>query len=171
MIVSPGLAGAVRAADIGVVTPFYRQVRMIREVLRERLLRDVRVGSVADYQGQSEQVLIVSAVRGTMRWLEHDRVNGAGLVFNDRSFNVCVSRAECLLLCVGNPRVLSADPNWRRLLQLCLRSGTYHGMPYTCESDRHFTAADEQAAEVGAPDFAALGPSAYFYDVPWDMSM
>jgi helicase MOV-10 len=172
VIDSPGLEGAFRATDIGVVAPFYRQVRLIREVLRERFLRDVRVGSVADYQGQEEEVLIVSAVRGTMRWLEQDRASGTGLVFNNRSFNVCVTRARCLLLCVGNPRVLSADPNWRRLLRLCLRNGTYSGIPYDCESDRHFTPQEHEDDEaLGTPDYAALGPAAYLYDLPWDMSL
>jgi helicase MOV-10 len=169
VVASPALAGAFSAKDIGVVTPFYKQVRLIREVLRDRLLRDVRVGSVADYQGQEEEVLIVSAVRGTMRWLEHDRVNSAGLVFNDRSFNVCVSRAKCLLLCVGNPRVLSVDPNWRRLLQVCLQNQTYFGIPYDSESDRNFSPT-ERAADVTAPDYAALGAAAYYYDLPWELN-
>jgi hypothetical protein len=32
------------------VAPFYKQVRLLRTVLREAGLRDVRVGSVEDYQ-------------------------------------------------------------------------------------------------------------------------
>ncbi len=168
VIGSEGLKGTIAANDIGIVAPFYRQVRLIREVLRDRGLRDVRVGSVADYQGQEELVLIVSAVRGTARYVNRDVANNVGLIFNDRSFNVCVTRAKCLLLCVGNPRVLSVDRNWRKLLSMCIVNGSYHGLDYDMEQDRHFTEEELNCAPL-ALDYAALGVCDYAFDLPWDL--
>lgn len=123
------------------VAPFRRQVTQIRLALRSRGCRDIRVGSVEDYQGQEEKIIIVSPVRASKKWLSQDceimQGNAtcsldsvtvsyfffAGLMFNDRLFNVCITRPRNLLVVVGNPSILSLDPNWRKLLGTCLENG------------------------------------------------
>uniref|UniRef100_A0A0G4I657 Uncharacterized protein n=1 Tax=Chromera velia CCMP2878 TaxID=1169474 RepID=A0A0G4I657_9ALVE len=50
------------AQDIGVICTYRRQVRKVRLLLRERGLDAVRVGTVDDYQGQEERVVIISTV-------------------------------------------------------------------------------------------------------------
>jgi helicase MOV-10 len=158
----------VRVQDIGVVAPFYKQVRLLRTVLREAGLRDVRVGSVEDYQGQEERVLIVSCVRSSRRWIAQDRERQLGLMWHDKLFNVCITRARCLLLMVGNPHVLSADPNWRRIIGCCLARGTYHGCRFDPANSVDWT---EDDAEYSPPvqDFAVLGM--YALDMPWEVAL
>eukprot|EP00933_Yihiella_yeosuensis_P033595 TRINITY_DN27262_c0_g1_i1.p1 TRINITY_DN27262_c0_g1~~TRINITY_DN27262_c0_g1_i1.p1 ORF type:complete len:806 (-),score=129.50 TRINITY_DN27262_c0_g1_i1:167-2383(-) len=46
--------------DIGVVCTFRRQVQKIRGMLRAQGFENVRVGTVEDYQGQEERILIIS---------------------------------------------------------------------------------------------------------------
>lgn len=48
--------------DIGIITPYRKQVLLLRKMLRSegRLLGNVRVGSVGDYQGQESRITIVS---------------------------------------------------------------------------------------------------------------
>lgn len=187
LLCSSALGQRVRASEIvsvclfvvfithywqGVVTPFYAQVRLIRAVLRERGLGVVRVGSVEDYQGQEEKVLVVSAVRSSHRWLAHDAQRGLGLVHNARLFNVCITRAKCLLLLVGNPHVLSVDPNWRELLAHIIASGCYHGCAFDPAANPAWPLAEVAAlaqleGEGGSSaSFATLG-----FDSPWDMGL
>jgi len=59
--------------DIGVVTPFFKQVRMIRNHLRSAKHHNVRVGSVEDYQGQEEKIIIISTVRSSPYYLNYDQ--------------------------------------------------------------------------------------------------
>ena len=44
-------------------------------------------------------------------------------------FNVAITRAQALLIVVGNPHVLAVDPHWRALLQHCVKHGAYRGEP------------------------------------------
>jgi helicase MOV-10 len=164
LLKSEQMGKKVTVNDIGVVAPFYRQVRMIRNILRERGLRDIRVGSVEDYQGQEERILIVSCVRASERWIQDDKEHQLGLLFNDRTFNVCITRAKCLLLCIGNPHVLSVDRNWKTLLSRCVKNNTYQGIEYTPEDK-------VEAAGYVPADYAALGPANYSQDIPWNIGL
>jgi len=55
-----GMGMRVISDDIGVVCGFRRQVQKIRGLLRREGFGSVRVGTVEDYQGQQERILIIS---------------------------------------------------------------------------------------------------------------
>ena len=52
-----------------------------------------------------------------------------GFLTNPKRFNVAVTRAQALLIVVGNPRVLAADEHWGELLWHCADHGAYTGCP------------------------------------------
>ena len=51
----------VSTNDIGVIAPYRKQVQKIRLLLRAENLDAVRVGTVDDYQGQEERVIVISS--------------------------------------------------------------------------------------------------------------
>lgn len=55
--------------ELGVVATFRKQVYLIRQMFRDKGLGNVRVGTVDDYQGQEERVLLVSTVVSRVGWL------------------------------------------------------------------------------------------------------
>lgn len=125
------------------------QVQKIRLLLRQRGLGAVRVGTVDDYQGQEERIILISTTLSKpeslppplpdvsaiqQQHLQHSMLGGSqagswGLVGgisdvgfwrNPKRFNVAITRAKALLVVVGSPRVLAADDNWRQLLRHCV---------------------------------------------------
>jgi superfamily I DNA and/or RNA helicase len=76
-------------------------------VLREKNLRDVKVGSVAEFQGKEYKALFISTVRASRHWFEHDKKYGLGLLKDQRALNTALSRVTSLLVVVGDPYVLS----------------------------------------------------------------
>lgn len=160
------------------VSPFYRQVRLIRTVLRNRNLSSVRVASVEDYQGQQESCLIVSCVRSSAKWLRSDKAHALGLLHNNALFNVCITRAQSLLVIVGNPSLLVLDPNWRHLLALCVRHGTYHGgIPLEIPAAGHSNNNNndiENNADADSDDSDASqqqNDAMYSLDLPWNVGL
>ncbi|KAJ2974090.1 hypothetical protein NUW54_g11947 [Trametes sanguinea] len=88
----------IRSEEIGVIAPYYAQVRKIRLLLRREHIEDVKVGSVEEFQGQERRVIIISTVRSTRDMLSYDAKFTLGFVSNPRRFNVAVTRAQALLV-------------------------------------------------------------------------
>jgi hypothetical protein len=59
----------------------------------------------------------------------HRPQHNLGFLTNPKRFNVAVTRAQALLIVVGNPRVLAADEHWGELLWHCADHGAYTGCP------------------------------------------
>ena len=152
----------VSTNDLGVVSPYYRQVRLIRNFLRDRGLGSVRVGSVQDYQGQEEKIIVVSAVRSEERNIPIDVANRLGLMFNDRSFNVCITRPQCLLAIVGSSKTLVKDKNFRRLISRCIQNDTFYGL------DPDELELEPELSDLVPANYAALGEADHSIDIPWD---
>eukprot|EP00966_Prymnesium_polylepis_P258984 5981861-Prymnesium_polylepis.2 len=93
----------VGTGNIAILTPYRKQVIKIREMLRVRGLGGVRVGSVDDYQGQEEDIVIISTVLGSVAAVGTKEGRAApahahGLMSSPQRFNVAISRAKMLLL-------------------------------------------------------------------------
>ncbi|KAG8743479.1 hypothetical protein FRC10_011952 [Ceratobasidium sp. 414] len=115
---------------IGIVTPYRAQVRKIRKLLEAINIRDIDVGSVENFQGQERQVIILSTVRSNQDFLSFDLKHTLGFVANKRRLNVAITRAQALLIVVGDPMVLGLDPLWRRFLYFIYQSGGWKGSPF-----------------------------------------
>ena len=59
--------------------------------------------------------------------MEFDTKHNLGFLVNPKRFNVAITRAQALLIIVGNPAVLSVDPHWGQLLNVALENGAYRG--------------------------------------------
>ncbi|KAF8267998.1 P-loop containing nucleoside triphosphate hydrolase protein [Lactarius quietus] len=107
--------------EIGVIAPYKAQVRAIRELLRPVGLKEVSVGSVEQFQGQERKVIIFATTRSNS---EVDKRKAMGFVQNRQRMNVAITRAQSLLIVVGDPEVLGKDELWRTFLNYaCVRGG------------------------------------------------
>ncbi|KAI8475548.1 MAG: P-loop containing nucleoside triphosphate hydrolase protein [Monoraphidium minutum] len=118
----------IAANEIGVITPYNKQVQKLRTVLNNKFgANNIQVGSVEQFQGQERKVIIISTVRSGSEYVEIDLRHRLGFVRNEKRFNVAVTRAKALLIVVGNPVVLAKDPCWAALLRLAADKGAYTG--------------------------------------------
>mmetsp|Transcript_19485 Transcript_19485/g.42380 ORF Transcript_19485/g.42380 Transcript_19485/m.42380 type:complete len:1342 (-) Transcript_19485:1717-5742(-) len=121
----------VKPEDIGVMAPFRGQVVKIRSLLRESGLGVVNVGTIEDYQAVERDVIVLSLTRSTHKFVEFDVKRRAGVFRQPKTTNVALTRAEHLLVVVGNPNVMAQCPIWRQWLWFCLRNGLWYGDPGT----------------------------------------
>ncbi|XP_074024324.1 RNA helicase Mov10l1 [Numenius arquata] len=125
----------VSVTDIGVITPYRKQVEKIRFLLRSIDLSDIKVGTVEEFQGQEYMVIILSTVRSHEDLLADDK-SCLGFLSNPKRFNVAVTRAKALLIVVGNPHVLVKDPCFCALLEYSLTNRVYVGCDLPPELER-----------------------------------
>lgn len=119
-----GLA-KITAKEIGIIAPYRKQVEKVRKAIKtmEKTLkvdmRELKVGSVEEFQGQERKVILVSTVRSSIKYVKLDHTFSLGFVKNEKRFNVAITRAKALLIVVGNPFVLREDLTWGRFIQHC----------------------------------------------------
>lgn len=128
----------IQPKEIGVITPYRRQVQKIREKLGEHGYKEVTVGSTEEFQGQERRVVIVSTVRSNPEYVTLDSQYKLGFLTNPKRFNVAITRAKAMLIMIGNPHILSQDPDWAALLEYAVSKGCYTGCPYNQETDEDF---------------------------------
>ncbi|KAH9000982.1 AAA domain-containing protein [Lactarius hatsudake] len=118
-----------REHKICVIAPYKAQVRAIRELLGPADLSDVSVGSVEQFQGQERKVIIFATTRPTNS--EVDRRRALGFLQNRQRMNVAITRAQALLIVVGDPEVLGKDELWRTFLNYAYLRGGWRGKMLT----------------------------------------
>jgi len=92
-----GVKRRISLDDILVVAPYNLQVNL----LRQSLPSGTRVGTVDKFQGQEAAVAIVSMATSSQEDLPRD----IGFLFSKNRMNVAISRARCMALIVGSPRL------------------------------------------------------------------
>uniref|UniRef100_A0A452UWZ1 RNA helicase Mov10l1 n=1 Tax=Ursus maritimus TaxID=29073 RepID=A0A452UWZ1_URSMA len=125
-LLARGISSQVSASDIGVITPYRKQVEKIKILLRNVDLMDIKVGSVEEFQGQEYLAIIISTVRSNEDRFEDDRYF-LGFLSNSKRFNVAITRPKALLIVLGNPHVLVRDPCFGALLEYSISNGVYTG--------------------------------------------
>ena len=122
------VSNQVDPTTIGVMAAYRGQVVRIRRLLRKANLGIVNVGTVEDYQAVERKVIVLSLTRSTPEFVEYDIKRRAGVFQQPKMMNVALTRAEHLLIVVGNPDVMADCPIWRQFLWFCLRNGLWYGM-------------------------------------------
>uniref|UniRef100_A0A452UKG3 RNA helicase n=1 Tax=Ursus maritimus TaxID=29073 RepID=A0A452UKG3_URSMA len=129
--------------SVGVISPYRKQVEKIRHCITklDKELRglddikDLKVGSVEEFQGQERSVILISTVRSSQSFVQLDLDFNLGFLKNPKRFNVAVTRAKALLIVVGNPLLLGHDPDWKVFLEFCKENGGYTGCPFPDKLD------------------------------------
>jgi superfamily I DNA and/or RNA helicase len=85
---------AIPAKAIGVVSPFRAQVVLLRKRLQDT---GVTVDTIERFQGGERDIMILSLVRS----------RGGTFVFDDRRFNVAITRARRKLVFVAHPELFT----------------------------------------------------------------
>jgi helicase MOV-10 len=120
--VSALLTRGVSSKDIGVISPYQQQCKYLEQELRS--MSDVTIGTVEKFQGDERRVIIVSTVRCLSKAprKSHASVGTVvtkelGFLADPKRFNVSITRAQSLLIVIGDIRLLSKDAQWRSLIQ------------------------------------------------------
>ena len=74
--------------DIGIVSPYIRQVYKLKAKLKDKGWEDIEVGTTETYQGREKRVILISTVRSTRNLLALDSKFKLGFVANAK---VCCS--------------------------------------------------------------------------------
>jgi len=94
-----------------------------------------KVGSVEEFQGGERKVVIISTVRSLYEDKVDSCINKFGFLYNEKRFNVAITRAKSLMIVIGNPHVLWKDKRWSDLLRYCLELRAYTGCNLPLELD------------------------------------
>uniref|UniRef100_A0A183BNT0 RNA helicase n=1 Tax=Globodera pallida TaxID=36090 RepID=A0A183BNT0_GLOPA len=111
----------VKPSDIGVVAPYNYQMRRLRRLLGDEH-KEVTVDTVERYQGSQRRVIIISTVRNNEK-------DALGFMMSDKRFNTVITRAEELLIIVGNAKVMMKDPSWKEMIDYCRKNEATVDMP------------------------------------------
>jgi len=118
----------IKPEEIGIVAPYRKQVSKIRECLKNTfLIEGIKVGSVEEFQGQEMAVIILTTTRSNNTNINSDVAQGIGFLTSPKRMNVAVTRAQSLLILIGNPHVLAEDENWKVMIEYILSLGAYTG--------------------------------------------
>ncbi|XP_044142409.1 putative helicase MOV-10 [Bufo gargarizans] len=118
--------------EIGIIAPYRKQVEKIRKAIDKEFravtnIKDLKIGSVEEFQGQERRVILISTVRSSMDYVKLDEDFSLGFLKNPKRFNVSITRAKALLIMIGNSIILRKDPNWSRFLKFCCDKGGHRG--------------------------------------------
>ena len=129
-------SGLLQPHEIAIMSPFWEQVRRIRNNLRTPgyKLRSVNVGPIEVYQGSEHKFVIICTTRSRERFLEGDLKKGLGIIFESKKFNVAMTRAKQGLVVIGNPWILQKDPYWLAFMSFCWRNGAIEKDPQEPET-------------------------------------
>jgi regulator of nonsense transcripts 1 len=96
--------GDLAPEDIGVISPYAGQVRLIRSMVDD-VIEGLEVKSVDGYQGREKEIIVLSTVRA-------NDAGKVGFLSNYRRLNVALTRAKRGLIVIGDDRTLRNDPTW-----------------------------------------------------------
>lgn len=113
-IVDTLVQNGVDPIKIGVMTPYRGQVGAVRKRCRAKHYHDVNVGTIDNFQGVEQDVIILSLTRSNPSFVANDVKRRMGVFGMPKQANVALTRAEHLFIVVGNPQCMWKDQLWRQ---------------------------------------------------------
>ncbi|XP_053965787.1 putative helicase mov-10-B.1 isoform X1 [Anastrepha ludens] len=111
------LQNHVDLGKIGVISPYRLQCAKIKQILHHRNLKGIEVGTAELFQGREKPIIIASFVKSFCN---------LGFVTDPKRLNVILSRAQSLLILIGNPKTLQSDEQFSYLIQECKGMKTFN---------------------------------------------
>merc|ERR1711988_1204171 len=137
-------AKKVEPSEIGIISPYRRQVQKIRDSMNRKFQnkyrdwKNITVGSTEEFQGQERRIIIISTVRSKPALLQSDYEHKLGFLNNPKRFNVAITRAKALMVVVGNPYLLCMDKWWKDLLKYIVENRCYKGVDFSIPHEENF---------------------------------
>lgn len=103
--------------DIGIITPYAAQVRLLRDLLPD----DIEINSVDGFQGREKEAIVISLVRSNNR-------GEVGFLAETRRMNVALTRARRKLLVIGDSATITAHQFYGRLIDYWDTIGAYQSV-------------------------------------------
>ena len=103
----------IEAKDIGIITPYWSQVAVLREMFSHVSALDI--STVDGFQGCEKELIIISFVRSNLK-------KQVGFLSEIRRINVTVTRAKRCCIVIGDIETLSSDENLESFIQYCKRN-------------------------------------------------
>ena len=72
------------------------------------------VGTIENFQGVEQEVIILSLTRSNPAFVENDVKRRMGIFGMPKQANVALTRAENLFIVIGNPAAMWKDSLWRQ---------------------------------------------------------
>ena len=110
------LSRGLPAAELGVITPYDAQVRVLRDLLRDACQAGLEIASVDGFQGREKEAIVVDLVRCNER-------GELGFLRDVRRMNVALTRARRFLMVVGDSASLAADAYYQAFMDAAERAG------------------------------------------------
>ena len=114
--------------NIGIISPFRRQVNKIRELFGQQFLEQnhLEINTVDQYQGRDKDVIIYSCVKSSNSNCSSVETNDSyqtpiidsELLKDERRLNVAVTRAKRKLIIIGNCHTLNRYLPFRNLFNV-----------------------------------------------------
>ncbi|MEY3012513.1 MAG: hypothetical protein RIT45_1248 [Pseudomonadota bacterium] len=112
------LERGVAAEAIAVLTPYDAQRRLLRERLADAMAEGLRVDSIDAFQGREAPAVVLDLVRSNDR-------GEIGFLAETRRMNVAITRAQRLLVVVGDSATLASHPYYAALLDAVQARGDW----------------------------------------------
>lgn len=97
--------------DIGVITPYTRQVKEIVEKLSTtQVPKGVEIRTVDGFQGREKNIILISLVRSNSD-------NEIGFLISEQRMNVLLTRAKCAMIVFGNKSTLISNHLWKQWIE------------------------------------------------------
>lgn len=106
-IINMYLDKKINPQDIGVISPYSKQVRLIKEKTK-----NISVKSVDGFQGGEKDIIIISLVRS-------NEEKNIGFLDDIRRLNVSLTRAKKKLIVIGNKETLQSNNDYKEFIEFC----------------------------------------------------
>ncbi|KAH9492798.1 hypothetical protein Btru_024739, partial [Bulinus truncatus] len=135
----PEAWGAFDNNGISVVAPYSDQVARIRAELRKRKLFNVNVERVSNVQGKQYRAIMISITRTRLTCRSDPNMNmeeylDFGFLSNIKLLNTAITRAQSLVVVVGDPvsvcLVGKCRKIWEYFLEVCHFNDSLHGISW-----------------------------------------
>jgi predicted DNA helicase len=103
------LEAGLRPTQIGILSPYAAQVRLLREQLVFHLDAGLEIGSIDGMQGREQEAVIISLVRSNAE-------GAIGFLADTRRMNVALTRARRKLIIIGDSATVGGEPFYSALL-------------------------------------------------------